>query len=45
MSVNLYFIKGVMFGFEFVDSPDYGKFLVLDLLIARIYIEFDTDEE
>lgn len=40
MSVSLYFLKGVMLGFEFVDSEDYGRFFVLDLLIARIYIEY-----
>lgn len=43
MSVNLYWIKGVMLGFELVDC-EYGNFFVLDLLIARIYIEFDNDE-
>lgn len=42
MSVNLYFIKGAMVGFEMIDC-DYGKFLVIDLFIARIYIEFDQD--
>lgn len=43
MSVNLYFLKGVMLGFELIDC-EYGKYLVIDLLIARIYIEFDDEE-
>lgn len=32
-----------MFGFEMVDSDDYGKFIVFDLGICRIYIEYDMD--
>lgn len=40
MSVSLYLIKGFMLGFEMVDSDDYGKFVVFDLGILRIYIEY-----
>lgn len=40
MIINLYFIKGVMFGFEMADLDDEGKFIVFDLGILRIYIEY-----
>lgn len=40
MSISLYLIKGFMVGFEMVDSEDYGKFVVFDLGILRIYIEY-----
>jgi hypothetical protein len=39
-SVNLYFIKGFMVGFEMADLDEDGKFIVFDLGIARIYIEY-----
>jgi hypothetical protein len=40
MEINLYWIKGVMFGFEMVDTEDYGRNVVFDLGILRIYIEY-----
>jgi hypothetical protein len=40
MSINLYLIKGVMFGFEMVETEDYERFVVFDLGILRIYIEY-----
>jgi hypothetical protein len=39
-SVNLYFIKGVMFGFEMCNLDEDGKYIVFDLFIVRIYIEY-----
>ena len=39
-SVHLYFIKGFMIGFEMADLDEEGKFIVFDLGIARIYIEY-----
>lgn len=42
-SVNLYFIKGVMFGFEIVELED-AWFVVLDLGIARIYVEVEHED-
>jgi len=44
MILSLYFIKGFMVGFEMVDSDDYGKFVVLDLGILRIYLEYGIEE-
>lgn len=44
MILSLYFIKGFMVGFEMVDSDDYGKFIVLDLGILRIYLEYGIEE-
>lgn len=44
MILSLYFIKGFMVGFELVDSDDYGKFVVVDLGILRIYLEYDIEE-
>ena len=44
MTLSLYFIKGFMVGFEMVDSDDYGKFVVLDLGIIRLYLEYDIEE-
>ena len=44
MSINLYLIKGFMLGFEMVDSDDYGKFVVLDLGIVRLYLEYDIKD-
>ena len=44
MILSLYFIKGFMLGFEMVDSDDYGKFVVLDLGILRIYLEYGIEE-
>jgi len=44
MTLNLYFIKGFMVGFEMVDSDDYGKFIVLDLGIIRLYLEYDIED-
>jgi hypothetical protein len=40
MSINLYFIKGFMIGFEMVDTEDYGRNVVFDLGILRIFIEY-----
>ena len=40
MSINIYFIKGFMIGFEMVDLEDDGKFLVVDLGILRVYVEY-----
>lgn len=40
MSINLYLIKGVMFGFEMVETEDNERFVVFDLGILRIYIEY-----
>jgi hypothetical protein len=33
-----------MVGVEFVDSDDYGKFVVLDLGIARLYLEYGIED-
>jgi hypothetical protein len=44
MTLNLYFIKGFMVGFEMVDSDDYGKFIVLDLGIIRLYLEYNIED-
>lgn len=44
MILSLYFIKGFMLGFEMVDSDDYGKFVVLDLGIVRLYLEYGIEE-
>lgn len=44
MVLSLYFIKGFMVGFEMVDSDDYGKFIVLDLGILRIYLEYGIED-
>jgi hypothetical protein len=44
MTLSLYFIKGFMVGFEMVDSDDYGKFVVLDLGIIRLYLEYDIED-
>lgn len=44
MILSLYFIKGFMVGFEMVNSDDYGKFVVLDLGILRIYLEYGIEE-
>jgi len=44
MILSLYFIKGFMVGFEIVDSDDYGKFIVLDLGILRLYLEYGIEE-
>lgn len=44
MTLNLYFIKGFMVGFEMVDSDDYGKFIVLDLGIIRLYLEYAIED-
>lgn len=44
MSLSLYFIKGFMVGFEMVNSDDYGKFVVLDLGIIRLYLEYDIED-
>jgi hypothetical protein len=40
MSINLYLIKGVMFGFEMVETEELERFIVFDLGILRIYIEY-----
>jgi len=40
MSINLYLIKGVMFGFEMVETEELEQFIVVDLGIRRIYIEY-----
>jgi len=44
MILSLYWIKGVMLGIEFVDSEDYGKFVVLDLGIVRLFLEYGIED-
>ena len=44
MILSLYFIKGFMVGFELVNSEDYGKFVVLDLGIVRLYLEYGIED-
>lgn len=44
MTLSLYFIKGFMLGIEFVNSDDYGDFVVLDLGIVRFYLEYNIEE-
>lgn len=44
MILSLYFIKGFMVGFEMVDSDDYGKFIVIDLGILRLYLEYGIED-
>jgi hypothetical protein len=44
MLLSFYLIKGFMVGFEFVDSDDYGKFIVLDLGIVRFYLEYGIED-
>jgi hypothetical protein len=44
MLLSFYLIKGFMVGFEFVDSDDYGKFVVLDLGIIRFYLEYGIED-
>jgi hypothetical protein len=44
MLLSFYLIKGFMVGFEFVNSEDYGKFVVLDLGIVRFYLEYGIED-
>jgi hypothetical protein len=44
MILSLYFIKGFMIGLEFVNSDDYGDFVVLDLGIVRLYLEYNIED-
>lgn len=39
-AVNLYLIKGFMIGFEMADLGDDEKYIVFDLGILRVYIEY-----
>lgn len=39
-AIYFYLIKGVMFGFEIVEEVDESNWLVIDLFICRIMIEF-----
>lgn len=44
MIFSMYWIKGFMVGFEMVDSDDYGQFVVLDLGIIRLYLEYNIED-
>ena len=39
-SINLYLIKGFMFGFEMIELEDDEKYIVVDLGIVRVYMEY-----
>lgn len=39
-AISFYLLTGVMLGFEFVVTEDGERYLVIDLLIARILIEY-----
>lgn len=44
-AIHFYLIKGVMFGFEIVEEIDKSNWVVIDLLICRIMLEFGGNGE
>ena len=44
-AIHLYFIKGVMLGFEIVEGVDGSNWVVVDLVICRIMLEFGGNED
>ena len=40
MAIHLYLLKGVMLGFEMVETVDNEKYIVFDLLILRVMVEY-----
>lgn len=43
-AIHLHFIKGVMLGFEMVDEVDGSNWIVIDLLICRVMIEYGEND-
>ena len=44
-AIHLYLIKGVMLGFEIVEEVDESNWVVIDLLVCRIMIEFGGNDK
>lgn len=44
-AIHLYFIKGVMLGFEIAEDVDGSNWLIVDLLICRVMVEFGGSDE
>jgi len=45
MSVTLEFINGACIGIEYLNDPDFGRVLSIDLLAIRILIWFDDEDD
>ena len=43
-AIHFYFIKGVMLGFEMAEDVDGSNWLIVDLLICRVMIEYGEND-